>query len=287
METEFVRPVLLGENVLPYRVLPAREAVLPLEGSDLLDGENPRLDLYPGLAAWWRQSKQVWNEHRTSERLTLLAQIDFHSKFTDQLPLSPLRVVYSKAGVHIVAALTDNRNAVIENRLYGELSAPATRATSCARSSTALNECCHVLRHFLACLAADHEGDQDLTDAGAPQSTLMVSRDRDSVTGSTTTSTVARIGSSVPRTPQVLGGSMWGSSEVIWRLLPPMRRVVTHFCARRGQGAVVGRVQVPAFDAFLPLGKRDRSVAVAKTWAVGRSISAVVTTGASAENRVA
>lgn len=118
VETEFVRPVLLGENVLPYRVLPAREAVLPLEGSDLLDGENPRLDMYPGLAAWWRDAEQVWNEHRTSERLTLLAQIDYHRKFTDQLPLSPLRVVYSASGMHLAAALTDNRNAVIEHSLY-------------------------------------------------------------------------------------------------------------------------------------------------------------------------
>lgn len=118
VETEFVRPVLLGENVLPYRVLPAREAVLPLEGSDLLDGESPRLDMYPGLATWWRDAEQVWNEHRTSERLTLLAQIDYHRKFTDQLPLSPLRVVYSASGMHLAAALTDNRNAVIEHSLY-------------------------------------------------------------------------------------------------------------------------------------------------------------------------
>jgi SAM-dependent methyltransferase len=118
VETEFVRPVLLGENVLPYRVLPAREAVLPLEGNDLLDGENPHLDMYPGLATWWRDAEQVWNEHRTSERLTLLAQIDYHRKFTDQLPLSPLRVVYSASGMHIAAALTDNRNAVIEHSLY-------------------------------------------------------------------------------------------------------------------------------------------------------------------------
>ena len=33
VETEFVRPVLLGESVVPYRVLPLREAVLPLEGN--------------------------------------------------------------------------------------------------------------------------------------------------------------------------------------------------------------------------------------------------------------
>ena len=118
VETEFVRPVLLGENVLPYRVLPARSAVLPLEGNDLLDGQNPRLDLYPGLAGWWRQAEHVWIEHRRGDSLTLLGQLDYRGKLTDQLPVSPLRVVYSASGMHLVAAMTDNRNAVAEHSLY-------------------------------------------------------------------------------------------------------------------------------------------------------------------------
>jgi len=50
VETEFVRPVLLGESILPYRALPPREAVLPLVGDDLMDGDDLRLDEYPGLA---------------------------------------------------------------------------------------------------------------------------------------------------------------------------------------------------------------------------------------------
>jgi hypothetical protein len=54
------------------------------------------------------------------------------------------------------------------------------------------------------------------------------------VTGSTKTSTVARIGPSVPRTHQVLGGSMRVSSEVTGRLAPPMRRVVTHLVPTAG-----------------------------------------------------
>ena len=46
------------------------------------------------------------------------------------------------------------------------------------------------------------------------KSTLMVSREREPVTGSTRTSTAARIGPSVPRTPQARGGSISTSSEV-------------------------------------------------------------------------
>jgi hypothetical protein len=41
VETKFIRPVLLGSSVLPYRVLPPAHAVLPLEGDTLLDGNHP------------------------------------------------------------------------------------------------------------------------------------------------------------------------------------------------------------------------------------------------------
>ncbi|HEY2738610.1 MAG TPA: class I SAM-dependent methyltransferase, partial [Thermoanaerobaculia bacterium] len=118
VETEFVRPVLLGENVIPYRVLPAREAVLPVEGSELLHGEHPHLDFYPGLAEWWRQAERQWAEHRRSDRLTLRERLDFRRGLTTQLPTSPLRVVYGASGMHVVAALVETPNAVTEHKLY-------------------------------------------------------------------------------------------------------------------------------------------------------------------------
>jgi hypothetical protein len=118
VEAEFVRPVLLGENVIPYRILPAREAVLPLEGSQLLDGDHPHLDLYPGLAEWWRLAEQQWNEHRRSDRLTLLERLDFRHGLSAQLPVSPLRVVYGASGMHVVAALVEAPNTVTEHKLY-------------------------------------------------------------------------------------------------------------------------------------------------------------------------
>jgi len=118
VEAEFVRPVLLGENVLPYRVLPAREAVLPVEHSEVLDGEHPHLDLYPDLAQWWRRAEQLWNEHRASDRLTLRERLDFRRGLTAQLPPSPLRLVYGASGMHVVAALVEMPNAVAEHKLY-------------------------------------------------------------------------------------------------------------------------------------------------------------------------
>src|SRR5690348_52828 len=107
----------------------------------------------------------------------------------------------------------------------------------------------------------------------------MVSRDRASVTGSTRTSTAARIGPSRPRTLQVLGGSMSTISEVDGRLAPPIRRVVTHFAPTAGVPLAVPSM-CPSTTPFCQSRNRVGSVAQAKTSAAGRPISAVVTIGA-------
>jgi len=133
VETEFVRPVLLGESILPYRVLRPREAVLPLHGSKLMDSDDARLDEYPGLSEWWTKAEQTWNENRSSERLTLRERLDFRRGLTDQLPVAPLRVVYGASGMHVVAALIDTPNAVIEHSLYwGSVNSPAEGLYICA-----------------------------------------------------------------------------------------------------------------------------------------------------------
>ncbi|MCT9003491.1 N-6 DNA methylase [Streptomyces rhizosphaerihabitans] len=119
VEAQFVRPVLLGESVLPYRLLAPRKAVLPIEGSTtLLHGEHDHLDRYPDVAKWWREAEELWMGHRSSERLTLLDQLEFRRKMSMQLPGTPLRVVYGKAGMHVAAALVDDSSSVIDHTLY-------------------------------------------------------------------------------------------------------------------------------------------------------------------------
>jgi hypothetical protein len=118
IEGEFLRPVLLGESVLPYKVLAPRTAVLPLEGRALMGSGHPNLDLYPGLADWWRRVDRLWSANRTSDRLTLLERLDFRRELTKQLPGGPLRVVYAKAGMHVSAALVRNISAIIDHKLY-------------------------------------------------------------------------------------------------------------------------------------------------------------------------
>ena len=53
VESEFVRPLLLGETVLPYRLRPPQLAVVPWSGKKLLHGGTEGIGLYPGLSAWW------------------------------------------------------------------------------------------------------------------------------------------------------------------------------------------------------------------------------------------
>jgi SAM-dependent methyltransferase len=118
VETEFIRPVLLGESLLPYRILPPREAVLPLDGSMLLTGADPRLDYHPGLADWWRQAEAVWEAHRSSNRLTLAERLDFRRELTAQLPAPPLRLAYGASGMHVAAAIVNDPAAIIEHKLY-------------------------------------------------------------------------------------------------------------------------------------------------------------------------
>ena len=118
VEAEFIRPVLLGESIVPFRVLAPRQAVLPIEGGELLDGEHPHLDRYPGLAQWWRAAEAAWTKHRSSDRMTLNDRVNFRRGITAQLPVPPLRVVYGASGMHITAALVDGSPAVAEHKLY-------------------------------------------------------------------------------------------------------------------------------------------------------------------------
>ena len=51
--------------------------MIPWDGKKLLDGSDEQLDDYPGLADWWRRAEEIWNAHRSSDRLTLLARLDY------------------------------------------------------------------------------------------------------------------------------------------------------------------------------------------------------------------
>jgi hypothetical protein len=133
VERPFIRDVLLGESVTPYRQLPPRSAVLPLGETAILTQEQ--VALRPGLSNWWEQVEERWEAGRsTSETLPLLERFDFHGQLSSQLPAAPHRVVYSASGVNLIAARVVDTEAIVEHKLYWA----AAQSVSEARYLTAI-----------------------------------------------------------------------------------------------------------------------------------------------------
>ena len=117
VERQFVRSMHLGETILPYRVLKPLKAVIPWDGKRLLHGRDEHLALYPGLDAWWRQAETIWEANRSSERLSLIERLDYQRGMYHQFPILTRRVVYTKSGMYLAAAIITG-DAVIDHKLY-------------------------------------------------------------------------------------------------------------------------------------------------------------------------
>lgn len=118
VEAEFVRPVHLGATILPYRQLEPVLGIIPWDGTQLLEGSDGRIDLYPGFAEWWRAAEKVWDANKGSNELCLLEQFDFRRKLKMQFPAAPHRILYTKGGQYLAAARIDDPRIVIDHTLY-------------------------------------------------------------------------------------------------------------------------------------------------------------------------
>jgi hypothetical protein len=119
VEAQFLRPVLLGESLLPFRVLRVFEAVVPItdEGA-VLDAESAANRGYNGLFGWMRRAEAVWDANKRSEKMKLVQLFDYFGQLSAQFPIAPLRVVYSKAGTLPAACILREADFVIENLCY-------------------------------------------------------------------------------------------------------------------------------------------------------------------------
>jgi methylase of polypeptide subunit release factors len=119
VEERFVRPMLVGIDIAPFRVFDASLAVIPWTQAGLLEGKDPGIDAYPNLAAWWRAAEEAWERNKgAATKLSLREQLDYFGKLTAQFPLPPERVVYTKAGTRVVAARVSDPQAIIDHTLY-------------------------------------------------------------------------------------------------------------------------------------------------------------------------
>jgi hypothetical protein len=119
VEAEFLRPVLLGEGILPYRIFRPFEAVVPVtDKGEMLDAEAAANRGFDGLRGWMKKAEKVWNANAESGSMTLIGRWNYHNELGAQFPLAPLRVVYAKAGKQPAASVLSDCAHVIDHKLY-------------------------------------------------------------------------------------------------------------------------------------------------------------------------
>src|SRR3984893_16487175 len=119
VEAEFLRPVLLGESILPYRVFQPFEAVVPVtDKGEVLDAEAAANRGFDDLHGWMKKAEKVWNANAESASMTLHGRWNYHNESGAQFPLTPLRVGYTKAGTNAAACVIRDTMQVIDHMLY-------------------------------------------------------------------------------------------------------------------------------------------------------------------------
>jgi hypothetical protein len=121
VEVEFLRPVLLGESILPYRLFCSFEGIIPVDRAVMLDSEmaaNPKRG-FERLSGWLKAAERTWDENKSaSTKLSWSEQQNYNGKLTAQFPIAPLRVVYSKSGSLPAACVIRDEFTVIDHKLY-------------------------------------------------------------------------------------------------------------------------------------------------------------------------
>lgn len=116
VESEFVHSMLLGASLVPYRVVWPVKAVLPVKDGKLLS--RAERDKFPLLSKRWAALEELWDENKKSTKVSLDQQLDWQGKLRRQLPAPPYRVLYSKSGNRIAAALCNDTSAIIDHKLF-------------------------------------------------------------------------------------------------------------------------------------------------------------------------
>ncbi len=118
VEAEFLRPVLLGESILPYRLFRPFEAVIPVsEKGEVLDAEAAANRGFDCLHGWMRKAEKVWNANAESGSMTLIGRWNYHNELGAQFPLAPMRWFTWLRGQTLPPAYY-KEPAVIEHSLY-------------------------------------------------------------------------------------------------------------------------------------------------------------------------
>ena len=118
VERKFIRSVYLGDSIAQFRCLKSFPAVIPLDGSRLLGQDDDDLDSFPGLAKWWRQAEDRWEQNRgPGNQLSLKQRLDYRHGISLQFPAPAYRVAFNKSGQYLAAAIICDPTVVIDHKL--------------------------------------------------------------------------------------------------------------------------------------------------------------------------
>lgn len=123
VELQFLRKVVLGELIAPFRVLKTAIAVIPMEGADLLDAAAASEAGYHHLAAWMHDAETKWNALSNKNtagqpRASLVEGLDHMRKLSAQAGVFPIRVFYTASGTRLSAVRIISTDAIAEHGAY-------------------------------------------------------------------------------------------------------------------------------------------------------------------------
>jgi hypothetical protein len=123
IESDFLRNVLLGAGLAPFRILETSLAVIPAKGSRLFDSAEAAAAGFVYLARWLRQTEALWNDNARKDatgkaKMTLTQQLDHLRKLSIQLPNDSRRVVYSASGTLPSAVVVEDKRLLVEHAAY-------------------------------------------------------------------------------------------------------------------------------------------------------------------------
>jgi hypothetical protein len=117
IERRFVRPLILGESIAPFRPLAPLNAIIPCVSRHLLDADAALDAGFTHLAGWLRRAEALWNKYGAG-KMTLLDRWDYHKGLISQFPIAPIRIVYAASGTLPCALVVRDQRAVVEHANY-------------------------------------------------------------------------------------------------------------------------------------------------------------------------
>jgi SAM-dependent methyltransferase len=121
VEVEFLRPVLLGESILPFRILVSFEGVVPVAADRTVlsaaAAASENRD-HEKLAGWMRKAEALWAEHSSNPAMTLVDRWNFQRGLSNQYPTASIRILFAASGTLPSAVVLRDSRAIVEHGLY-------------------------------------------------------------------------------------------------------------------------------------------------------------------------